>query len=204
MSFGVSVAEKESLWCAALEMFVHQVLFVRRVYPLDCFCTTRFLGVQCHANRHPDVVKYISTTIELVVSALMAGDSDEMALVIVDQATGLEHEQYFLHLQYRTDKTNMSISNIEREFRDLILRVLSLRGLEAPNWRSSTTFQIKLYVPNQIEKCFTLKEALGNGAWYSSGGVHSREVESKHPLHQMEILGCRLYRIYPNKEYCYK
>jgi hypothetical protein len=181
-----------SLWCAALEMFCHQVLYIRRIYPQDTFCHTRFLGVQCRANRHPGVVDYISETVRLVVSAILKGDSDEVSLVLFDQAdTMVQHEKYSLN--FGRTPTQSSILELEREIRDLILSVRTLEGLDPPAWSPSATFKILLYLPTEKQNCTELNEALADGEWFCPDSDSSRAEEKRRPLFQMAQSTCNFY-----------
>jgi hypothetical protein len=56
------------------------------VYPRDSFCETRFLAVNCHANRHTDVVAYIQESVRLAAESFVARVADEMSLIILDNS----------------------------------------------------------------------------------------------------------------------
>jgi hypothetical protein len=86
-----------SLWKAGLEVFIHQLLWTRKVYPKSSFCSSRFLGSQFKISRHPGVVSYIKNALHVVVPALiLEGNSKELLIEIYDQAKFLPYEQYTL------------------------------------------------------------------------------------------------------------
>lgn len=47
-----------------LELFAHQVLYVRRVYDPNTFEEKRFCNTLVYKNRHPGVVSYIKSSVE--------------------------------------------------------------------------------------------------------------------------------------------
>jgi hypothetical protein len=185
-----ATTKQKSLWCAALEIFCHQVLFVRRVYPKETFCSTRFLGVQCKANRHPGVVDYISETIRVIVPALFDGASNEISLVIFDQANNVQHEKYSLCL---SQIPKASDEEHEREMRDLILSVYTLEGLDSPAWNSSITFKITLFLPSENQNCKELNQVLSEGKWFCPDTNSSRAKEKRRPVHHMSNSACMFY-----------
>jgi hypothetical protein len=186
-----------SLWFAGLEMFCHQVLYVRHIYPKESFCLTRFLGVQCRANRHPEVVEYISNTLKVVVPALLKGASDELSLEIFDQAKIMETlEKYslcFSKQQLNNRATTATIEQLERDIRDLILSVYTLEGLQSPAWSPSTTFKILLFLPTENENCTELEDALSGGVWFCPNGDASRSEEKRRPVYHMKRSTCKFY-----------
>ena len=162
-----------SLWKAALEIFIHQILHVRRVYHKDSFCSTRFLGVQCHANRHPKVVSYIGNSLKVIIPAILSeGMSTEMVVEIYDQVKMYTYERYSLTFKSKKKKklqqqqqqqqqsspdndndqstdllisTSYDIKEIESELRDLICSIGSLARNPPPYyWPNSVSFKILL------------------------------------------------------------
>lgn len=182
--------ERMSLWSATLEIFCHQVLFVRKVYPKETFCSTRFLGVQCKANRHPGVVAYISQTIKVIVPALFAGATNEVSLVIFDQANNKQVERHSLCFLQKSPR-----ATDEKEVRDLILSVYTLEGLESPVSNSSINFKIMLHLPNNDQNCNELNRALSEGKWFcpNTGTSRTEEKEKRRPMHHMMNSGCNFY-----------
>jgi hypothetical protein len=68
----------------ALEVTLHEILYTRSLYPRDAFTATRYLGITCHACRHPGVVQYIHETLLVAVPALLSGAVDELILIFYD------------------------------------------------------------------------------------------------------------------------
>jgi hypothetical protein len=189
-----------ALWCSTLEMFCHQVLYVRRLYPKESFCTTRFLGVQCYANRHPQVVGYITETVKMAATSLLEGTSSEMAIIIFDQITQCRHEKYTLSFAKTPLPTTTSSSSLhererERDARDFILSVLTLEGVSAPNWDSSVTFRIELFLPKEmISATSQLNQDLSDGKWFCHDRRStSRADECRRPVFHMSTSTGKFY-----------
>jgi hypothetical protein len=178
----------QSLWSSALEIFFHQILFVRRLYPKDTFAPARFLGVQCRVNRHQDVVSYISEAVKVVVPALIQSVSNEVSLEIFDHGNSKQREVYFLKFaQSPVEAENNDINAWEREMQYLILSVYSLES-ESPGWRSSATFKIKLFLSGNQQNCADLNQALSNGKWFCprTDSKNSRADENRCPVYDMK------------------
>jgi hypothetical protein len=179
----------ESLWSAALEMFFHQLLYARRLYPKETFTSARFLGAQCKVNRHQDVVSYISEAVEVAIPALFDGVCNEVSLEIFDYGNSSLREKYVLRLSKKPSKTNYDcIPTIEREMQYLILSVYSLER-ESYSWRSSSTFKINLFVSGNEQKCTDLNNALGTGKWFCpfTDTEQTRTEEKRCPVYDMKL-----------------
>jgi hypothetical protein len=187
-----------SLWKGALEIFIHQVLYVRRIYPKDSFCSTRFLGVQCHACRHPKVVSYIGNSLKVSIPAIVSeGSTTEMVVDIYDQVKMHTYERYSLTFKTKKEKkkllqdqqqqqqqssedndqstdfllsTSYDIHEVESELRDLICSVGSLARKPAPYWPNSVSFKILLLPKGGSDtKAMTvIGNALAEAKWYKS------------------------------------
>lgn len=98
-----------ALWKTGLEVFIHQLLYRRGIYPRDTFCSTRFVGAECKINNHPGVLKYIAEALKGVIPAIFGDDDDdqkkhhgrscrlkELLIEVYDQATEITFEQFSL------------------------------------------------------------------------------------------------------------
>lgn len=176
--------ERSALWAATLETWCHQLLFARRVYPKETFCSTRFLGIQCKANRHPGVVSYIFETVQVAVPALLHGVANELSLVILH--AGEEVEKFSLFFSIFGLETHLQL--LEKEVRNLILSALSLDG-QFSTQHSSTdlTFKIMLHIPEENQSCGELNQELAQGTWFCPSTEGSRAEEKRRPLHDMSL-----------------
>lgn len=193
----MTVEKKRLTFLTSLEVFISSlfaVLYIRRLYPQDSFCRTRFLGVQCRSNRHPEVVKYISKTVEMAVSALMAGDSEEISVIIYDQQERQDFEKFSLNFDPPIIKPTQNLLDLEAEMRNLILSVQTLEGLKSWKWPPETTFRIMLFVKTAEHNSNELRESLTTGHWYChQSGTELRSSERRRPVHDMGQSGARFY-----------
>jgi hypothetical protein len=184
------------LLSSTLESLAHQILYARHVYPRETFGVTRFLGVRCHACRHPSVVRYIHDAVALAVPTLLAGAANEVQIIICESdelgSAFRDLETYRLRLQGLIsglgdrdggenegecdeggddDDATLAIANGERAVRDLMIRVL---GMESkPLSRSdSLSFRITIHVAEKDATCPELDQAFAAGTWVSSQHPH--------------------------------
>ena len=167
------------LWSAALETWAHQLLYTRGVYPRDSFVPVRFLGVQCYANRHPDVVAYIQDTVKAVVPALQNGAADQVSMLITcEEDNGSEvilHtlEEYSLRrFGFRKGDSstlnNHQADTLERSLRDLVLAVHALpkNTLSSHPQSASVSFRLELRLEETSDLPVDLIDSLDKGKWY--------------------------------------
>lgn len=55
-----------------LETAIHELLYLRSLYPHDAFSQSRHLQIAVHACRHPEVVDYIFDNLKVTVPSILA------------------------------------------------------------------------------------------------------------------------------------
>jgi len=160
----ISNDDLKALWCSALEIFFHQLIYVRRLYPKETFQQSRFLGVHVRVNRHQEVVKYISDAVDVAVAALFDGISNEVSLAIIQSK---KCEKYYLKLQEEPSKA-ASIGDVERDMKNLVLGVYALEEESAggSRWGSSATFKINIFMTGDYQNSPKVSQAFSNNAWF--------------------------------------
>jgi len=174
-------------------LYVLLVLYIRRLYPQESFCPTIFLDIKCRVNRHPEVVEYISQTVEMAMSAVSTGDSQEISMILFDQATAIEYETYRICFNEKVTYSDSRKGELERELRYLLLSVHALEGLKNPRWPQEATFRVMILLPAAVKNSTILKQALQEGSWYSPGDESSKPLGPRRPIHEMRDFGFRLY-----------
>jgi isopenicillin N synthase-like dioxygenase len=192
-------------WKAALEVFVHELLYTRKVYPRDSFCKSRFLGTQCHLCRNPGVVSYINDALEVIVPALISeGNSQELVLEIYDQVNMEVFEEYYISFAAHAKRHNGSIlqftahslEEVEQEMRDLICSVGTVARCAPTHWPGSVSFKLLLQGIGSIDiskkKTSQLRKAMEEGKWYRASRPDDRESNSKkrRPIYDIPNTGC--------------
>lgn len=169
-----------SLLSATLESWAHQLLYVRHVYPRETFGVSIFLGVRCHASRHPGVVSYITNSLKVAVPSLLSGVTDEISLIICDNgddgvsSTPRELDKYvvrFSEAQINKESSDAKIPvetmhQLERGMRNLVLAAHALES-GGPTMSESVSFRLSLHIPQADSSCLALNEAFAIGAWFA-------------------------------------
>ena len=150
-----------SLASAALEAFLHQLIYVGNVYPLDSFTKSTFLGIVGYTNRHSGVVDYISQCIRVAVPVLLTGSGGQMIVLV-----GKEHFVLTMRINSQTPEqeppgptATCALRLLESRFRDLILSVHAMERRREKN----ETFQIHL---RPVHDCEELVRGISEGKWY--------------------------------------
>lgn len=185
---------------ATLEAWAHELLYVRHVYPRETFGQTRFMGVLCHASRHPAVVSYITNTVKVAVPSVISGVADEISLTIIDHgedgmvsSNSRELEKYilrFAHAAFSCDTTAVfseTTEHLERGMRDLVLSALALESGRATS-SDSVSFKLTLHLPQEDRTCAELNEGFALGTWYAPDHVDENDISCRgrviRPLYQ--------------------
>lgn len=197
-----------SLLGGTLEASIHELLYVRRIYPRDSFAPNRFLGVSCHASRHPAIVDYIYNFLEVAVPALCVGTADELALVVLDSPPG-KPETIMERFVFTFDTADMTskmravmeargdpesrimdlVRFLEPRLRELLLQVVSMNGMDVR--RPSTSGKNGSTRAGDVDPgaYMTFKLALriapGNKAHGDGGDDDEEEVEIPTPCGEL-------------------
>jgi len=141
---------------AFLETAIHELIYLRSLYPHDAFSPSRYNSIAVHACRHPDVVDYIFDTLNIAVPSIICGLIDKLYLVFYDEESNVVYERYSFEfdvisdmiedMQYsnnnnisdgRNVQTSVStkdvglmIQELERSLRDVLLSIISLDGTD--------------------------------------------------------------------------
>lgn len=105
-----------------LETWVHQLLYVRMVYPPDTFTISSFLGIRCYVCRHPDVDTYITETLKIVVPSLMSNVANEISFIITDDVVHIKSSEYIDN----EERSDFATTVTTEEMEVFVLRVADL------------------------------------------------------------------------------
>lgn len=199
------ISAVRTLWKDTLEIFIHQILYRRRVYPGDTFCSTRYIGAQCKINRHPGVAAYIREALQVIVPAIFDNNdddcggrrSDELLVEIYDQTKMITFEQFSLSFSSGKNAFDVVSSVLKRELRDMICSSGKLEGLQSYNWTDSMSFRIILLVhPTTIpESTEAGNSTLDNTRWFRSDSIADHQIENC-VVHHVPSSGCQFqYRL---------
>ena len=77
-----------------LETAIHELVYLRSLYPFDAFSPNRHLQISVHACRHPQVVDYIFHTLDVAVPSIINGDIDALYLIFYNEDTNQIYERF--------------------------------------------------------------------------------------------------------------
>jgi len=126
-----------ALWKTGLEIFIHQLLYRRRVYPTDTFSSARFVGAECKINRNPSVLIYISEALKVILPTIFGDDNvgnvvnesrnhdhdrcrpRELLVEIYDRTKGITYEHFslsFLSMNLADDDIDITSAALSSSF----------------------------------------------------------------------------------------
>lgn len=218
------------LWKTGLEVFIHQLLYRRGIYPRDTFCSTRFVGVECKINNNPGVLQYVSDALKETVPFIFhKHGSDcrlqEILVEIYDQATEITHEEFSLSFSpteqgtktgfqssFRNNSLPCSdevseyvIGQVERDLRDLVRSTGKLERPSSLVWDESVSFKIVLgfHDPKEEhnEKLTPTQSGLNASKWTESRTVGSNCRPGNRVLFDLPNFECQFqYRLMSSKK----
>ncbi len=213
------------LWKTGLEVFIHQLLYRRCIYPHDTFCSTRFVGVECKINNNPGVLQYVSEALNEAVPLIFHKNSSdrrlrEILIEIYDQTTEIAHEEFSLSFSHKEeDATNTGfrssfrnnfvpssegasenvIAQVERDLRDLVRSTGKLERPHSLVWDDSVSFKIVLGfydAKNHNETLTPTQIGLNGSKWTESRTTGSNCRPGNRVLHNLPNFKCQFqYRL---------
>lgn len=169
----VSARSIPKVLAGLLEVWAHQLLYQRRVYPRKVFGPGRFLGVRVQNCRHPQVVSYIQKAVKVAVPALTNGVADQIIWSRMREDVVLEA----FRLEINDIPKVLSIADYrdwERKImRSVVLSVISLPTNEIVKKEdNSISFRIQLHICSE-QSCSELNEAFASGNWRESPSTNN-------------------------------
>ena len=211
-----------------LGVAIHELLFVRQLYPIDVFESCRYLGIEVHAAQHPGIIDYVNNVLQVAVPALCEGTADALCFVIVPGNSDASSERYIFefdtslapdeinseHMLISSNDTAANSVNgqivrsrlvdLERNFRDLILKIITLsadpRRIPLQN---DTTFKLLIRKSKTNQSADKgsegiLQKEILSGRWIQSSPTTSFDTNTgntsvlRAPLKDMSIPLCGL------------
>ncbi|KAG8847193.1 hypothetical protein FRB91_012027, partial [Serendipita sp. 411] len=118
-----------------LEVSIHTILFVRRVYPSELFARRKKYDAPVYQSRHPDLNKYISDAVKAVGDELTRGSVERVVIVIRDK-DGVAMERFMFNFsgipsipqdadwqKWQSIETVMTAATLAQYFRSFLIRL---------------------------------------------------------------------------------
>lgn len=194
----------KSILGSFLETAIHELLYLRSLYPHDAFTPSRHLQIAVHACRHPAVVEYIYDTLKIAVPSIIKGEIDALYLIFWDENTNEVYERFSFEFDDSILKTKEGveekecgddhgtnehhqnlgyvIQELERSLRDVLLSIMSLEGSDLGRKRGmktftdSTTFKLCLHTKKNGGSNNMRKERMRR----QQEQVHQQQHQSSH------------------------
>jgi hypothetical protein len=128
-----SIHELSNIVLNFLEVFVHQVLFARHIYPEAIFERRREYGVPVWMSRHPLLNAQILELLQSLEPCLIANECESVA-VLLKGPDQLVIEKYVVDIGFASSYHVATYADLDMMFATAITRILTLEsiGTEMP------------------------------------------------------------------------
>ena len=110
--------------CEFLECAIHNILYIRQVYPSNLFKKVKIYNVPVFKARHPALVQYIKNILESVKPLFTKSLVDKLCLVICkDYKERQPLEQYSFSLKLFKDYQPCTRASLETFLRSFLLKI---------------------------------------------------------------------------------
>ncbi|KAH8550923.1 DNA-binding protein [Umbelopsis sp. PMI_123] len=124
-----------------VEVAIHQILFVRGLYPKEIFVIRQKYNAPVHMSRHPDINKYINHVVAACKDGIQQRIVKAVSLVVVDsQQNPIERFVFELnsifalspHQNVDSVTTELLLPELELQLRAFLLRIDAVNSLLQP------------------------------------------------------------------------
>ena len=156
-SLGVDVV------CEFLEVAIHQLLYIRDLYPASVFGRRRMYGVSVKMCLHPEVAEYISKVLETVCYC-MENRAAETVVMVVKSKIGDVLEQFVFEAcaapaQHGDDIEDSYLLELEASLRSSLLRLTTCAS-ELPRLEEGATFAILVRTQTDTAEKLSVQSAV--------------------------------------------
>ncbi|CAG8638948.1 5456_t:CDS:2 [Acaulospora colombiana] len=96
-----------------LEVCIHTILFVRRIYPTELFAKRKIYDAPVYQSRHPDLNKYISGAVKSVGDELIRVGTEKILQSNASFLTSLVSSQFLRMQTGKSGKSNLAIGMLD-------------------------------------------------------------------------------------------
>ena len=114
------------LVCEFIEILIHEICFLRNLYPEVLFGTIRKYGVAVHICNHNQISEYIRNIVSAMLESLNLGIVDKVVIPIMHQNKVLERYvlEIRLNLSHSLNENNLVI--LCESFRSFLVKLACL------------------------------------------------------------------------------
>ena len=137
------------------EAAIHNILYIREVYPPNLFSKARIYNVPVWKARHPQLTGYIRTVIEAIRPLYLKGLIDKLCLVICladPKRTPIEQYVLTCKILNSADGVNVTRTSLETILRSFLLKINVSDALFRPKDgdRQETSFYLLVHTNDDI------------------------------------------------------
>ncbi|KAI9299879.1 DNA-binding protein [Cunninghamella echinulata] len=117
--------------CDFLQVWIHQILYQRELYPLDTFEIRKFYDIPVYMNFHPKVCDYICQFIKAIKPMIDQGSCKSIT-ILISSSSSSEIEKYVMEIEeldVAYSLVSTDISNLQYYFRSCLLKMNALPSL---------------------------------------------------------------------------
>ncbi|KAJ2629615.1 E3 ubiquitin-protein ligase pub1 [Coemansia sp. RSA 1290] len=151
-----------------VEVYIHAVLYSRKVYPRTLFEDRSAYGIPVKCSRHPELNKYIADVV-LAIKAELEKNKPGDVMIRIHDDDGNSIEEFVLEMSAVAGNYEPSH---DVELRSALIRLSTLE--DAPALRDDATFETRLASQMMMEG--PPASATGNGA--SANGIYAAQQHS--------------------------
>ncbi|KAJ3021969.1 MAD2 mitotic arrest deficient-like 2 [Thoreauomyces humboldtii] len=148
-----------------LEVAIHQILFVRDVYPSEIFEKRRMYNVAVLMSRHPTLNEYIRNVLTTIKPELQKGQINKVLLILHAPPDATPVETFIFNIQplasdlggmmdNKTDFSVIPLADIETHLRGFLLKISVCDSILQPN-KPDTEFSILMECAQQPDSIST-------------------------------------------------
>ncbi|KAM3587012.1 hypothetical protein VKS41_002058 [Umbelopsis sp. WA50703] len=161
---GLTLNELHAVLSEFLEVAIHQIIYIRGLYPKELFETRQKYNAAVQMSRHPDINRYINHVVEACKKEMPKEAIQSVAVVIIDsQQKPIERYVFDLNAVFHMSPhqypdsiiTEMRLPDLERQMRGFLLRICAAEALLQPlpsNCTFSLTVDTKLPLNPESEQ----------------------------------------------------
>jgi len=180
------------------------------------FAPLQYLDISVHAMRHPQVVLYIENFLNLAVPAFCSGMGDEIRLVFYNEDTDESIEEHVFkideslfkqhaasivlftkdhHTEAQKSEIHNRLVSLEREMRNLVLRIIRLDVRTSSSLPSSqelppnTNFKLILNITERAamesDGHDVVSQAVKDGSWIQAEDNHHNHSVGDQPFNHL-------------------
>nr|CAB3263590.1 mitotic spindle assembly checkpoint protein MAD2B-like [Phallusia mammillata] len=133
------------LICEFLQVAVHQILYMRSLYPKAVFVKRKKYGIPVFMSCHPQINSYIDNVIDSLKAAFAKDAIQKVVVVITEDATIQESFVFEINHMVPSCRSDDLLIELEQSFRDAVVKLFSSNELlKIPS--QNLTFEIHAHV----------------------------------------------------------